>query len=177
MENYIVRIYRRSESDTDDLLGIVERTDNGENKRFKSFEELYDIFSPYVKTAEENKLKQIVEQRQYRRFKVKEATLTFNSSTDIGDICDISMGGLSFNSSSIPEDYISSVEISILCGNRKCCAQNILCRNIISHDRSGEPTFQGKSKNKRFSAIFDKLTTTQKLQLRSIIQNHTLEDA
>jgi len=177
MENYIVRIYRRSESDTDDLLGIVERTYNGENRAFKSFEELYSILSPSGRTTGEYKLKQIVEQRKYRRFKVKEATLTFNSTTDIGEISDISMGGLSFNSSSIPEDYISSVEISILCNNRKCCAQNILCRNIISHDNLSDPTFRGKSKSRRFSAVFDELNTSQKLKLRYIIQNHTLEDA
>ena len=64
MENYLVRIYRRSNKDTDDLLGMVERPDSGENKTFKSFEELYTIFSSPKRSAGQSKLKQIVEKKK-----------------------------------------------------------------------------------------------------------------
>lgn len=177
MESYIVRIYRRLNNDTDDLHGIVERPDNGENKTFKSVEELYAIFSPPEKITGENKLKQIIEQRKFRRFKIKEGTLTFNSTTDVGEITDISMGGLSFHSSNILEDYISSVDVGILCGEKKCCAHNIRCKNIISHDGQKSPAFSNQQKNRRFSVEFDELTAPQKSQLRHIIQNHTRDEA
>ncbi len=170
-----MRIYRRTNNETDNLLGIVEKPDSGENKTFKSFEELYSIFSPFEKLDGQHRLKQIVEQRKFRRFKIKESTLTFNSSTDVGEITDIGMGGLSFNSSNTLADYLSSVEVGILCGEKKCCAQDVLCKNIISHDNLKGTSFEDQPKNRRFRVDFEDLTTTQKLQLRYIIQNYTLE--
>ena len=96
MENYVVRIYRRSSDNPENITGVVEKLDKGESKSFNSKEEFDNIFWPSSLSNNTSKLKRTLEFRKYRRFLIKKGTLVFESTTDVGKIIDISMGGLSF---------------------------------------------------------------------------------
>ena len=52
MENYIVRIYRRNESDPQQIAGMLENVEKSENTAFKSFEELMQLMSRLPKEAD-----------------------------------------------------------------------------------------------------------------------------
>ena len=45
MESYIVRVYRRNDSDPNYLLGIVENVQDGRHQRFSSMQELWEILA------------------------------------------------------------------------------------------------------------------------------------
>lgn len=177
MESYVVRIYRRVKNSSRNILGIVEKPDIGMNRTFRNFEELYGIFFPSETALKTKKQKQILEQRKFRRFAIKEGTLTFGSTTDVGEIEDLSMGGLSFNCSNVPEDSVMPLEVSILCGDRKIFVENIQCRKIISRNRSKSPALSEQQQKRTYSIEFADLTPSQNLQLKDIIQNHTLGEA
>lgn len=177
MENYIVRIYRREKNSPDHLLGIVEKTDSGDNQTFRSFEELYDIFFPEAMPAEPTGHKQIVEQRKYRRFYIKEGTLTFNATTDVGEITDISMGGLAFSSTNAPTDSAGPLEVCILCGDKELFVENIQCKRIIARHQSDNPALIEQSQKRNYSIEFADLTPAQHYRLKHIIQHHTLGEA
>jgi len=176
MESYVVRIYRRAKNNSENILGIVEQADSGANTTFKSFEELHGIFFPKETSLEAAKQKQIVEQRKFRRFLIKEGTLIFNATTDVGKIEDISMGGLSFSGPKILEDTILPQEICILCDRKKWFAEDIQCRKIIPHDFPFNMGFSDKSKSRMYSIEFGALTIGQHSQLQDIIENHTLDE-
>jgi len=46
MENYIVRIYRRDESDPDKLTGVFESVENETRNSFTSLNSLIDLLTP-----------------------------------------------------------------------------------------------------------------------------------
>ena len=46
IESYIVRIYRRKETATHALVGVVEEVEDGEKKPFTTLEELWKILNP-----------------------------------------------------------------------------------------------------------------------------------
>lgn len=177
MESYIVRIYRRTNNKPENILGVVEKTDSGENKPFKDLKEFFSIFFPEERLTGPERLKEFIEHRKYRRFLLKEGTLLFDSLTDVGEIVDISMGGLSFNSYDIPDVLTSEFNVSILCAGEKCNTENIQCMNIRLHDNLDDPVFSDRMQNKRFSVEFDNLTPTQQLQIEHIIQHCTMGEA
>jgi hypothetical protein len=130
MENYVVRIYRRSSDNPENITGVVEEPDKGENKAFNSKQEFYNIFWPTQLNNISTKLKRTLEFRKYRRFQIKKGTLVFDSTTDVGKIIDISMGGLSF---SFPDMSIESkvpFNVGILFGNNKYQTEKIKCRLV-----------------------------------------------
>jgi len=44
-DSYVIRVYRREESDTSQMVGLVETVGNEEKKPFTSYEELWKILS------------------------------------------------------------------------------------------------------------------------------------
>ena len=174
MESYIVRIYRRAGNKPEDITGVVEKPDNGENITFNNVEALFNIFVPPRIVNRQNKQKQVFEQRGYRRFFIKEGTLLFDSTTDVGEISDISMGGLSFSSHNMPEDFAPSLEVGILCADKKYCTENIQCRNIICRSRTDSSASADQGRSRRFSVEFGVLTPYQRHQLENIIQDYTM---
>ena len=53
MESYVIRVYRRHESDPEQLVGLVEHPENGNVERFSGVVELVNILlaPPQVSTA------------------------------------------------------------------------------------------------------------------------------
>ena len=45
MESYVIRIYRRGEDKTDDVVGILESVETGGKQAFKNMDELVRILS------------------------------------------------------------------------------------------------------------------------------------
>ena len=170
MENYIVRIYRRASDDSESIAGVVEKPESGENFSFRSHEEFINIFMPLEPKTRENKRQQIVEQREYRRFALKNTTLIFDDTTDVGEVIDISLGGISFHSPDIPEESKKPFKVGILCeGAEDYCTEKISCKKLMVRDTE-EVSFEPK---KRYSIVFDKLTSNMKMQLEHIIGNYS----
>lgn len=173
MENFIVRIYRRESDDPNRITGVVEKPDSSERKRFSNIEDLVSILVPHAINTKTKRRKQVVEQRKYRRFSVREGTLIFNSSTDVGEIIDISMGGLSFTCPEMSEEAPSSFDIGILFGEDEYYTGKIQCKKLISHSVPSDSLFGIQEKGKRYSVEFGDLTPEQRLHLEHIIQSYT----
>jgi hypothetical protein len=45
MESYVIRIYRRGEDNTEDVVGIIESVETGSKQAFKNMHELVRILS------------------------------------------------------------------------------------------------------------------------------------
>lgn len=45
MECYVVRVYRRTESDPQHVVGLIEIVQDGQQRRFSSMEELWEILT------------------------------------------------------------------------------------------------------------------------------------
>ena len=173
MENFIVRIYRRESNDPNRIVGIVESPDSSESKRFSNIEDLLSILVPHAVNAKTKRRKQIVEQRKYRRFSVSEGTLVFDATTDVGEIIDISMGGLSFTCPEMSEEAATSFDIGILFGEDEYDTGKIQCKKLISHNVPSSSFFSIQEKGKRYSVEFGALSSKQKLHLEYVIQNYT----
>ena len=171
MENYIVRIYRRTNSNPESVTGIVENPDSGENIPFHSNEEFVNIFFNSKPVITRDNKQQIIEQRKYRRFKVKNSTLIFDETTDVGEIVDISLGGLSFFCPNMPDELKGSFKVGILCeGVEDFCTGRINCKKLML----GYSGINSHKLKKRFSVEFDILKPTQRMQLEHIIKKYTV---
>jgi hypothetical protein len=177
MENYVVRIYRRSNDNPENITGVVENPDKGENKTFNNREEFYKIFRLSARHKAKPKLKKTLEFRKYRRFLIKEGTVVFDNNTDVGEIIDISMGGLAFSCPNISIDHKKTYNIGILFGNRKFYTNKIKCRVVKNGNGLINLSTNNPYDNTRISVEFIDLTNKQTSQLRNIIQNHTLGEA
>lgn len=174
MENYVVRIYRRSCDNPENITGVVEKPDKGENKAFNSKEEFYNIFWPALQSNNSTRLKRTLEFRKYRRFIINKGTLVFYSTTDIGRIIDISMGGLSFTCPNISIDPKVLFRVGIIFGNNQYNTEKIKCRLIRRNSRSTIIDAAGKDSTNTYRIKFEYLTHYQTSQIRYIIQNFTL---
>ncbi|MDX1775860.1 MAG: PilZ domain-containing protein [Desulfobulbales bacterium] len=173
MENFIVRIYRREIDDPDQITGVVEKPDSSESKRFSSVDDLIAILVPHAGRPKTRLRKQMVEQRKHRRFPVREGTLIFNTSTDVGEIIDISMGGLSFTAPEMPEVPSGSFDVGILFGEDENITGKVQCKKMMCHGIPEGSLFSSQEKGERYSVEFGELTPDQRLNLEHIIQNYT----
>jgi hypothetical protein len=170
MENYIVRIYRRASDDSESIAGVVERPESGENISFRSHEEFINIFIPPESTISPNNKQQTIEQRKYRRFSLKNSTLIFDDTTDVGEVIDISLGGIAFYCPDIPEESKKPFKVGILCeGAEDYCTEKIDCKKLMVRD----PELISFEPKKRYSIVFDELSSKLKMQMEHIIQNYS----
>lgn len=176
MENYIVRIYRRSSEEPYSITGVVESFDHSVEKKFNTFEELAAILVQPKDSARSHDRKKILESRKYRRFATKDCTLVFESSTDVGKLVDISMAGLSFTCPDRQEESVSPFAISIICGENKYSTGDIQCRKLMCYEGPGEAEKGTGNTSERYGIEFDDLTPKQRLSLEQIIQEYTLDN-
>lgn len=177
MENYVVRIYRRSSENPENIAGVVEKPDKGENKSFNSKEEFYNIFWPAMLENNTKKLKKTLEFRKYRRFLIKGGTILFDATTDVGKIIDICMGGLSFVSPNVSLDSKEPFNIGIIFDRKQYSTEKIKCSLVKRLGSSENTDIKSENLMNRYSVKFENLTPCQTSQLRHIIQNYTLGDA
>lgn len=113
------------------------------------------------------------ERRKHLRYKVKECA--FSSRKNLGEIIDISMGGLSFRyvdtglSQSSPPDIINGS--SVLFGNDDLCIHDLPYKIISDHAIGA-----GLSPVRRCGVQFEKLTAKQIAQLEQFILANMAEN-
>jgi hypothetical protein len=174
MENYVVRIYRRSSDNPENITGVVEKLDKSENKAFNSKEEFDNIFWPPSLINNTSKLKRTLEFRKYRRFLLKKGTLVFDSTTDVGKIIDISMGGLSFTGPDISINPKEPLDVGIIFDYNQYNTHKIKCRLVKKNGHSSGLGLGGQDSINRYSVKFEDLTPYQTSRVRHIVQNCTL---
>lgn len=173
MENYIVRIYRRSPNKRENLVGVIQKPDSGENNEFRNTEELLSILVCRATTARPDDREQTVERRKFRRFLLKESSLLFDSTAGIGEVIDLSMRGLSFSCLEMQENSGNSFAAGTLFGEGGYQTDTIRCKNIFfDHHLNSSALVQ--TERKRCRVEFDKLHPNQTMQLKHIIQNYTV---
>ena len=97
----------------------------------------------------------------------------FDSTTDVGKIIDISMGGLSFTCPDISIDPKEPLNAGIILDNKQHNAEKIKCRFVIGSGHSSSLNLSGQDSINRYSVKFEDLTPYQTSQLRHIVQNYT----
>jgi hypothetical protein len=177
MENYVVRIYRRSSDNPENIAGVVEKPDRDESKTFNSKKEFDNIFWPSLLSNSPPIIKKTLEFRKYRRFQMKKGTLVLDSTSDNVTIIDISMGGLSFTCPDISIDPKEPFYVKILFRNNQYNTEKIKCRLVKRFFNSNSLGLNEQNSINRYSVKFEDLTPYQSSQIRHIVQNYTLGDA
>jgi hypothetical protein len=114
------------------------------------------------------------EQRQYKRFLAKNGAFALSKASvnKLGQIVDISQGGLAFTYIAWGESTNGVVEIDVLFAERFFYLQNLPCRVISDSEISLRNPFSS-IKMRRLSVEFDKLSPKQRSELKYFIDNHT----
>ena len=114
------------------------------------------------------------EQRQYRRFQAKNGAFAMSKASvnKLGQIADISQGGLAFKYIAWGETTNGALEIDILFAERFFYLQNLPCRAISDSEITIRNPFSSIGM-RRLSVEFDKLTPKQRSELKYFINNHT----
>jgi len=118
-----------------------------------------------------------IERRKHKRFKVKEKVfveLSLNP-VKVGEMIDISAGGLSFRYIANGEIIQKSVEIKIYYPQSKFTSESMTVRTVW--DGIMPKFWTGTIKTRRRGACFEKLTQTQKSQIEHLIQHYTIGKA
>ena len=119
-----------------------------------------------------------IERRKHKRFKVKERVFVEFSVNPIkvGEMIDISAGGLSFRYIDNGEMIQKSLEIKIYYSQSGFASERMAVRNVW--DAIIKPKFSiGIIKTRRRGAYFENLTLTQKSQIEYLIQNYAMGHA
>ena len=119
-------------------------------------------------------IKDFAEQRQHKRFQAKDGAFAMSkvSVNKLGQIVDISLGGLAFNYIAWAETSNGIFEIDILFAERFFYLQNLSCRVVLDSDITLRNPFSS-IRMRRLSVEFEKLTLTQRSELKYFIDNHT----
>ena len=122
----------------------------------------------------------LIEKRKYKRFKVKDITfalLKSSYSEEMGEIVDISRGGLAINYFVGKDSIIKeSVELDIILADNGLYIKNMPCR-IISDFEITDKFYFSSIKMRRHCIQFRELEISQISELDYFIQNHTIGKA
>jgi hypothetical protein len=118
--------------------------------------------------------KEPVERRKHERFRVQgDAFAVLGPRSDIlGNIIDISEGGLAFRYVAGPESSAGPCELDILCADRSFHFYKIPFETISDFEMTNEVSF-GSLTPRRRSVQFRELTPDQTSQLQHILRNYT----
>jgi hypothetical protein len=118
--------------------------------------------------------KDIAEQRQYQRFQAKNGAFALSKASvnTLGQIVDISQGGLAFKYMAWGEQTNGFTEIDILFAERFFYLQNVPCKVVSDSEISLQNPFSS-IKMRRLSVEFKALSPKQRYELKHFIKNHT----
>jgi len=124
--------------------------------------------------------KELVERRKHERFQVEDGALAvlkppWPHSTRLGQIIDISRGGLAFRCIASEERSNGSCELSIIFADHGFYL-NKLPINTISDFETAKMPFASMTPRRR-SVQFEELTHDQMSKLEYFIQKHTIGEA
>ena len=123
-------------------------------------------------------LKQRIERRQSKRFKVAEGVFAalINHSSKLGQIKDISEKGLSFRYIDSDEGRSEARELKIILSSGGLCLEGIPFKEVTDFEIKSEFSFSS-IKMRRIGLEFGKLTPEQQTNLSDFIENHTIGEA
>jgi len=118
--------------------------------------------------------KKLVEQRQHKRFRVRDDAVVIFKSPDVGmgRIIDISMDGLTFDYVTSQVLPIKATKLDICLTGTSFCLYDLPCRSIWELSIYKKPP-TSLLHRKQCGVQFGGLTDIQKSQLEDFIQNHT----
>ena len=120
--------------------------------------------------------KESVERRKHKRFQVEDGALAvlkppWPHSIRLGQIIDISMGGLAFRCIAGEDRFNGSSELSVIFANHAFYLHKLPIKTISDLETARMPF--GSMTPRRRSVQFGKLRDEQVSQLRYFIQKHT----
>ena len=120
--------------------------------------------------------KEITEQREHKRFQVPKGAFVGlgHHDTQVGQIIDVSMGGLAFRY--VGSEEPSNGELDIFLSERDFYLGRIPFKSVSDFEMTTR-TASTSMTMRRTGVRFRKLTESQISQLEYFIQNHTLGDA
>lgn len=118
--------------------------------------------------------KDVAEQRQYKRFQAKNGAFALSKASvnTLGQIADISLGGLAFEYMSWGETTNGFSEVDILLAERFFYLQGLPCKVISDHEITLRNPFSS-IRMRRLSVEFMALSPKQRSELKHFINNHT----
>ena len=124
--------------------------------------------------------KQLVERRKHERFKAGDGALavlrrSWPHPTTLGQIIDISMGGLAFRCIADEERSDRSSELSIMLADSSFYLHKLPIKPVSDFETAKMPS--GSMTPRRFRVQFKELTDKQGSQLKYFIRNHTTGQA
>ncbi len=116
----------------------------------------------------------IAEQRQHKRFQAKNGAFALPKASvnTLGQIVDISQGGLAFKYMAWGEQSNEFSEIDILFAERFFYLQNVPCKIVSDSEIPLRNPFSS-IKMRRLSVEFMAMSPKQRSELRHFINNHT----
>jgi len=122
--------------------------------------------------------KELVDQRKHMRFRVREGAFAVLKPhfTIVGEIIDVSKGGLGFRYITGDEHSSESSELNILFADGNFCLRHVLFKTISDFVMSNEFS-SGSITTKRRGIQFGELTLGQTSALEYFIQNYTTGEA
>ncbi len=116
-----------------------------------------------------------VERRQYKRFAVKDvafAVLKTDQDEELGQIVNVSMGGLAFQYFVGNREFTPSHRLDMLLADNQLHVDNIVFNLVEDQELVNELPFSSITKRQQ-RVCFKNLTEKQKAGIRHFIQNHT----
>ena len=119
--------------------------------------------------------KETAEQRKYRRYRAKEGAVAAIrcAGVNVGDIIDISNGGLSFSYVNLDHDAKGPCELDIFMRNNGFLIKDVPFKTVSDFDMDNELPFSSIT-FKRQSVRFCKLNRRQRSDLEYFIRHHTV---
>jgi len=117
---------------------------------------------------------ELAEQRQYKRFQAKNGAFALSKASvnRLGQIVDISQGGLAFEYMAWGEATNGNAEIDILFSEGFFYLQCLPCKVISDSEITPQNPFSS-IRMRRLSVEFTELTAKQRSELQHFIDNHT----
>ena len=121
-------------------------------------------------------MKETSEHRKSVRFSIRGCTLVSLGSdyNRLGEVVDISLGGISFRCISGQEPSTNTGTLDIFCDDGLCLAEFPF--QTVWDQEVADPAPFDYITTKRFGIRFGELENDQMIELRRLIQNHSTED-
>lgn len=140
-------------------------------------EKIYDNGSSVMENTGRKTIK--VEKRKFKRFKVKDLSFALLKSSfyeELGEIIDISKGGLAFQYLVGENQIKESVELDIILAGNGLHIKKLPCKTISAFEIINKIDFSSL-KMKRHSIKFGELDNNQISELDYFIKQHTISEA
>ena len=174
---------RRKAHDVDYFLnGGVERRNwkdrRAQGERRQDWLRVSEWSSMFIGSLRSNTQELIVERRKYKRFRVQDGAFVMfgPDSAKVGQIIDMSMGGLAFRYISSKEQSNRLFELDIFLTDRSFYLEKVPVKTISNLKIANESPSVSTT-TRRHGVQFENLTDNQISELRYFLWNHTIGEA